>query len=279
MLCNACMDSVPSSNTKFCVVSRVQSQTLPWSEDIDFLGNDPPNDTPDELWLLGVWFASSIVAIIQRDVRGKGSQRSKDAGRAIARPTILCEGIPLENVVVFKYLGNLFFWLQPDGQQIRDVDARIAHAFSRCGELHNVFNSKSLSKAPALRGSCMFNIDVWLRNLGTDWQDGLFEKSMRQQQDGCTHNWSKHRSGGAPYHVLLQSGPKKSSATSQIAGWVTFWGLANIIGWRIRPCKRSCNYNNMRSIFSWIPPLQDIHELSDQAKDRCTWGTRVACLI
>ena len=58
------------------------------------------------------------------------------------RPRIMCEGIPIDNVAVFKYLGTLF---SADGQQIRDINVRIAQAFSRCGELHNVLNSKSLS--------------------------------------------------------------------------------------------------------------------------------------
>ena len=51
------------------------------------------------------------------------------------------EGVPIDNVAVLKYLGTLF---SADGQQIRDINVRIVQAFSRCGELHNVFNSKSL---------------------------------------------------------------------------------------------------------------------------------------
>lgn len=57
------------------------------------------------------------------------------------KPKIMCEGVPIDNVAVFKYLGTLF---SADGQQIRDINVRIVQAFSRCGELHNVFNSKSL---------------------------------------------------------------------------------------------------------------------------------------
>ena len=60
----------------------------------------------------------------------------------------MCENVPLDNVAFFKYLGSLF---PADGNQSCDIDARIAQAFSRCGDLHNIFNSKSLSTNLKLR--------------------------------------------------------------------------------------------------------------------------------
>ena len=42
------------------------------------------------------------------------------------RPKIVCEGIPLDNVAIFKYLDTLF---AADGQQIYDSSARIAQVF------------------------------------------------------------------------------------------------------------------------------------------------------
>ena len=64
------------------------------------------------------------------------------------KPITMCEGTPLDNVAIFKYLGTLF---SADGQQSHDISARIAQAFSRCGKLHNVLNSKSLSVKLKLR--------------------------------------------------------------------------------------------------------------------------------
>lgn len=58
------------------------------------------------------------------------------------RPKLVCEGIPLDNVAVFKHLGTLF---ATDVQQIYDINSRTAQAFSRCVELHSVFKSESLS--------------------------------------------------------------------------------------------------------------------------------------
>ena len=60
----------------------------------------------------------------------------------------MCENVSLDNVAIFKYLGSLF---PADGKQSCDIDARIDQAFSRCGELHNIFNSKSLSANLKLR--------------------------------------------------------------------------------------------------------------------------------
>ena len=60
----------------------------------------------------------------------------------------MCEGVPLDNVGIFKYLGTLY---PADGKQSYGIDSRIAQAFLRCGELHSVFNSKSLSTRLKLR--------------------------------------------------------------------------------------------------------------------------------
>lgn len=64
------------------------------------------------------------------------------------RSKIMCDDTPLDNVAIFKYLGTLF---AVDGQQIFDINARIDQAFSRCGELHSVLSSKSLSIKLKLR--------------------------------------------------------------------------------------------------------------------------------
>ena len=57
------------------------------------------------------------------------------------RPEIYCEGAKLENVFKFKYLGTVF---TADSKQKYDIKIRIAKAFSRCGELRNVLDSRVL---------------------------------------------------------------------------------------------------------------------------------------
>ena len=64
------------------------------------------------------------------------------------RPIIMYEETPIDNVSIFKYLGTLF---SADGQQSHDISTRIAQAFSRYGELHNVLNSKSLIMSVKLK--------------------------------------------------------------------------------------------------------------------------------
>ena len=54
------------------------------------------------------------------------------------RPSILCEGEPLENVFNFKYLDTMFNAL---ADQTMDVKARIVRAMQRCGQLRHILDS------------------------------------------------------------------------------------------------------------------------------------------
>ena len=65
-----------------------------------------------------------------------------------SRPKILCEGHPLKNVFRAKYLGSV---MAADGDQIHDVRARIAQAFTRCGKLRHVLDAPHLSVGLKLR--------------------------------------------------------------------------------------------------------------------------------
>ena len=48
----------------------------------------------------------------------------------------------MDNVFKFKYLGTLF---AADANQNYDIEARIAMAMARCGQLKHVFNSETLT--------------------------------------------------------------------------------------------------------------------------------------
>ena len=75
-------------------------------------------------------------------------KKQKMAEEQKQRPVMMCENDPLDNVPIFKYLGSLF---PANGAQSNDIDSRIDQAFSRCGELHSVFNSQSLDVTLKLR--------------------------------------------------------------------------------------------------------------------------------
>ena len=55
-----------------------------------------------------------------------------------AKPNATCEGAPLKNVFLFKYLGSIF---AADGDHKYDLRRRIGLAMSRCGALRHIFDS------------------------------------------------------------------------------------------------------------------------------------------
>ena len=55
-----------------------------------------------------------------------------------SRPVVYCGESALENVFIFLYLGTIF---TANGLHFYDVAARVAMAMSRCGKLHNIFDS------------------------------------------------------------------------------------------------------------------------------------------
>ena len=65
-----------------------------------------------------------------------------------SRPRITCEGVPLKNVFKEKYLGSVF---SADADQTHDIKARIAQAYTRCGNLRHVLDAKQLSVGLKLR--------------------------------------------------------------------------------------------------------------------------------
>ena len=64
------------------------------------------------------------------------------------RPDIYCNGTKLDNVYMAKCLGTLF---PADGDQMKDISARVAQATTRCGQLHHIFSSDSLPLRMKLR--------------------------------------------------------------------------------------------------------------------------------
>ena len=63
----------------------------------------------------------------------------------------------IKNVFRFKYLGIIFM---ADAKQINDINTRIAKAFTRYGELRNVFDARAAEGHPLLVGSREVPYDV-----------------------------------------------------------------------------------------------------------------------
>ena len=192
------------------------------------------------------------------------------------RPIIMCEGVPLDNVAVFKNLGTLF---SADGKQIHDINDRIDQAFSRCGELHNVFNSKSLSVKLKLRlyeaaicSILTYGCETWtltdkvmrkINGSNSRMVARITNRSIAQEarQDTCSFNlvrkirqrrlrWLGH---------LLRAGEDR----------LTYQALQA----QFRLQKRAGN------LLMDAPPFDNLQDLEVLAMDRCTWVTRVSHLI
>ena len=65
-----------------------------------------------------------------------------------SRPTVSCEGNPLDNVFKFKYLSTIF---TANGLQSYDVRQRIDMTMSRCGQLSSIFDSDQITLKLKLR--------------------------------------------------------------------------------------------------------------------------------
>ena len=52
-----------------------------------------------------------------------------------------CQGVPVDNVYKFVYLGGV---LAADANQDYDIDKRIAMVMSRCGRLRSIFDSQEI---------------------------------------------------------------------------------------------------------------------------------------
>ena len=64
------------------------------------------------------------------------------------RKQVFCEEVALENVFKFPYLGSRF---TADGDVMHDVEARIAMAVKRWGDLRQIFTSDDLSLTTKIR--------------------------------------------------------------------------------------------------------------------------------
>ena len=64
------------------------------------------------------------------------------------RKQVFCEEVALDNVFKFPYLGSRF---TADGDVLHDVDARIAMALKRWGDLRKIFTSDDLSLNTKIR--------------------------------------------------------------------------------------------------------------------------------
>ena len=93
-----------------------------------------------------------MTADLQQSFKGSVADKlvrhQKRKSQQEVRPKIYCNDSALDNVYLFTYLDAKF---TADGQQSSDIEARIAMAYNRCGELRKMFDSPFLTRRLKLR--------------------------------------------------------------------------------------------------------------------------------
>ena len=75
--------------------------------------------------------------LADKDTRNKQHAEAQER-----KPYVFCEGSPIENVWLFKYLGSRF---RADGDEKADIRARIAAATSTAGKMRAIWASHTTS--------------------------------------------------------------------------------------------------------------------------------------
>ena len=120
-----------------------------------------------------------------------------------SRPTVTCEGKPLENVFKFGYLGTIF---SADGNQMHDIEARLAQAQVKCGQLRNIFDDENLSLglkirlyASAICSILSYGAETWdlnpkvrrrINNINSLMLARITGKSIREEARPCSTSFN-----------------------------------------------------------------------------------------
>ena len=86
--------------------------------------------------------------VFKNTLADRAVKEKKWRSQQSARPKIQCENVDLEHVYKFTYLGSIF---AADGQECFDINARIARATKRCGQLSQIFDSPNIGPRLKIR--------------------------------------------------------------------------------------------------------------------------------
>ena len=202
----------------------------------------------------------------------RAAQLQKYRDQQKARPTILCEDEPLENVFNFKYLGTLFNAL---ADQTMDVKARIARAMQRCGQLRHILDSDKIGISLKLR---------------------LYEASICSLLTFGCETWSLTKQvlgliNGANSRMLARFTGKSIPAEARPAtcslnlirkirqrrlrwvGHILRQGPGHIIYSALAAQSRN---NTEGNLLMDAPPHNNLDDLTPMAMDRASWGSMVS---
>ena len=187
---------------------------------------------------------------------------------------IECEGEPLDNVLSFKYLGNIFTAF---ANQIHDVKARVTQAMIRFGKLRNILDAKDIDVTLKLRlyeasicSILTFGYETWnldrktikiLKGANSKMLSRFTGKSIPQEARAITTSFNlirrvRQRRLRWVGH-LLRAGPSR----------ITYHALVT---------QRQLNHEG--NLLSDVPPHSFMQALTEMAMDRAAWTEHVNAL-
>ena len=124
------------------------------------------------------------------------TKESQKAAQQEHRPTVMCDGEPLKNCFLFRYLGSMFV---ADGSIETDVRRRIGIAQTRAGQLRHILGSAIIPMETSVKlydvavGSLI--VHLRMRGMGSNGKNPKTSK-RGEQQTPVTFHWKANKGRG-----------------------------------------------------------------------------------
>ena len=207
--------------------------------------------------------------VFQGRLADKAVQVEKLKKQQQLRPGIWCEDEELENVFKFKYLGTIF---AADGLQRYDVEARIAKAMTRCGQLRHIFDSPHLGPRLKLRlyiasvcSLLSYGCETWQLNERTMCRLNGANSIMLSRITGNGIR-EEARAATSSYNLVRQIRRRRFKWLGQILRSDRQRLLHHMV---------QVQYDNRTAgdlLIMDAPPHHDFNDLINQAEDKPSWN-------
>lgn len=181
---------------------------------------------------------------------------------------VTCEGVPLDNVDIFKYLGTLFTTLT---DQMRDVKARVAQAMTRCGRLRNIFDAKDIDLKLKLRlyeasvcSILTFGCETWDLNRETIKTLNGANSTMLARFTGLTIS-QEARSFSTNFNLIHKIRQRRLR-------WVGHILRAGPDRLTFHSLRAQLKMNHEGHLLTDTPPFTTLEDLAEKAMDRAAWS-------
>ena len=187
------------------------------------------------------------------------------------KPTIVCEGQPLDNVFAFKYLGTNF---TAHAEQIHDVKARIAQAMVRCVKLWNILDEDVIDLTLKLRlyaasvcSVLTFGCETWNLDKETlKFLDGANSRMLSRFT--CKTIPQEARPATTSFNLIRKIRQRRL----RWVGHILRSGPSRII---YKDLVTQRNLNHEGNLLTDVPPHVSMRSLSEMDMDRAAWSEYV----